>query len=159
MEPLHKGNEAEVRLEQQARQIVRCLDALFFLRKPSAPESEVEMTPQEVRAIVVLGHDGRSIMSGFAKAMAVPLSTATHMVNRLVKKELVIRVRGKADRRIVYVQLSKEGTKVEQMFLERRVSVGREMLSPLSPGERESLLELLGKMSDSSNRECRSPAE
>ncbi|HLJ88567.1 MAG TPA: MarR family transcriptional regulator [Candidatus Angelobacter sp.] len=145
-------------MERQSRQLVAHLDTLFFanlMKKHPTEELEGELPSRDMRAIVVMGNRGCSIMSDFASAIGVPLSTATHMVERLVKKGLVMRVRSEKDRRVVHVELSSEGRKRERQFLKNRLAMGREMLAPLSPGERELFLELLGKMVQATNTEER----
>ncbi|HXB21461.1 MAG TPA: MarR family transcriptional regulator, partial [Candidatus Solibacter sp.] len=115
-------------------------------KKHPTEELEGELPAREMRAIVVLSNRGRSIMSDFANAIGVPMSTATHMIEKLVRKGLVERVRSEEDRRVVHVELSEEGRKREHHFLQNRVAMGRDMLAPLSRGERELFLEMLVKM-------------
>jgi DNA-binding MarR family transcriptional regulator len=85
-------------------------------------------------------------MSDYAKAMAVPLSTATHAVERLVAKGIAVRSRAERDRRIVQIQLSEKGRKMERMFKQARLQMGRQMLACLTRGEREIFLELMDKI-------------
>src|SRR5213082_3010331 len=103
-------------LEAQARRLVAHLDELFFAnlqKKHPTEELEGELPAREMRAIVVLSNRGRCIMSDFAGAIGVPMSTATHMIEKLVRKGLVARVRSEKDRRVVHVELSDEGRKRE----------------------------------------------
>ena len=85
-------------------------------------------------------------MSDLASILDVPLSTATHTVDRLVSKDLVVRGRPAENRRIVQVALSKRGLEMHRSFMECRLAMGRDMLEALSPGEREIFLELMAKM-------------
>jgi DNA-binding MarR family transcriptional regulator len=136
-------------LEAQARRLVAYLDELFFAnlqKKHPTEELEGELPAREMRAIVILSNRGRCIMSDFANAIGVPISTATHIIEKLVRKGLVVRVRSEEDRRVVHVELSEEGRKREFHFLQNRVAMGRDMLEPLSRGERELFLEMLVKM-------------
>jgi DNA-binding MarR family transcriptional regulator len=141
-----EGTEA---LEAQARRLVAHFDQLFFAnlqKKHPTEELEGELPARQMRAIVILSNRGRCIMSDFANAIGVPVSTATHMIEKLVRKGLVVRVRSEKDRRVVHVELSEEGRKREHHFLQNRVAMGRDMLTPLSRGERELFLEMLVKM-------------
>ena len=136
-------------MEAQARRLVALFDELFFAnlqKKHPTEEMEGELPAREMRAVVVLSNRGLCIMSDFASAIGVPMSTATHMIEKLVKKGLVVRVRSEKDRRVVHVELSNEGRKREHHFLQNRVAMGRDMLAPLSRGERELFLEMLVKM-------------
>lgn len=150
MKKFDAGNiENQDSLEAQARRLVAHLDELFFAnlqKKHPTEELEGELPAREMRAIVVLSNRGRSIMSDFANAIGIPMSTATHMIEKLVRKGLVERVRSEEDRRVVHVELSEEGRKREHHFLQNRMAMGRDMLAPLSRGERELFLEMLAKM-------------
>jgi len=104
-------------LEAQARRLVAYFDELFFAnlqKKHPTEELEGELPARAMRAIVILSNRGRCIMSDFANAVGVPVSTATHMIEKLVRKGLVVRVRSEEDRRVVYVELSDEGRKRER---------------------------------------------
>ncbi|HEV2964468.1 MAG TPA: hypothetical protein VG649_21755, partial [Candidatus Angelobacter sp.] len=70
-------------LEAQARRLVAYLDELFFAnlqKKHPTEELEGELPAREMRAIVILSNRGRCIMSDFANAIGVPISTATHII-------------------------------------------------------------------------------
>ena len=113
---------------------------------PRATMPEIELSQQEFRLVAAIGHKGSAIMSDLAGILNVPLSTATHTVDKLVAKELVERGRADRDRRIVLVELSEKGRRLHQSCLECQLAMGRTMLEALSPGEREIFLELMAKM-------------
>jgi DNA-binding MarR family transcriptional regulator len=68
------------------------------------------------------------------------------MVERLADKGLATRSRIEDDRRVVRVELSEEGKKLHQKFLEQRREIVRFMLSSLTHGEREIFIELYTKI-------------
>ncbi len=113
---------------------------------PRSTQPEVELSQAEFRLVAVLGHKGNAIMSDLAGMLNVPMSTATHTVDKLVAKGLVERGRADRDRRIVLVELSEKGRQLHQSCLECQLAMGRTMLEALSPGEREIFLELMVKM-------------
>jgi DNA-binding MarR family transcriptional regulator len=134
-------------LERQVREFVASLDSVVqrLMRRQPIPVPDVECSHQEMKALAVLGRKGTAIMSDLAGVLDVPLSTATHTVDRLVAKGLVERTRLDEDRRIVQVELSDKGKRIHESFLEFRLAMGRTMLEALSPGEREIFLELMAK--------------
>jgi DNA-binding MarR family transcriptional regulator len=144
------STSASPALERQVRQLVGCfyeLSERLMVRQPSrAALPEVELSHREFRLVAALGHKGSAIMSDLASALHVPLSTATHTVDKLVAKELVARGRAERDRRIVLVELSERGRQLHQSCLDCQIAMGRTMLEALSPGEREIFLELMAKM-------------
>lgn len=135
-------------LERQLRQLDACFDAFHrvMMRSSAPPASDVELSPQDGRALVTLAGRGRLTMTDFSELLGVPLSTATRMVERLIDKGLALRSRIEDDRRVVCVELSEEGNKLNQTFLEHRRTIGRSMLAPLTHGEREIFIELMTKI-------------
>jgi DNA-binding MarR family transcriptional regulator len=67
-------------------------------------------------------------------------------VDRLVNKDLVVRNRRDEDRRVVEVEMSENGTKIQAAFRSKRQGMARSWLAALSPGEREIFLELMAKI-------------
>jgi DNA-binding MarR family transcriptional regulator len=142
-------------LEKQARELVTWLDALtcrLALGRSAVDDSDIPLTYQEFRTLLVIGQRGCSIMTDLAEALEIPLSTATHMVDRLVRKGYAVRRRSEEDRRVVQVELSEKGKTDDNKLREIRVAMGRDMLLPLSPGEREIFLELMAKMASLAKR-------
>jgi DNA-binding MarR family transcriptional regulator len=135
-------------LERQAKELDACFDALrrvMMARTAPAP-SDVELSAQDWRALPTLADRGRMTMTDLAEALGVPLSTATRLVERLIHKGLVSRSRIEDDRRVVRVELSEDGRKLMQVFMEKRLEMSRNMLSPLTQGEREIFIELMRKI-------------
>ncbi len=110
------------------------------------PPTDVELSPQDGRALMTLARHGGVTMTDFSEMLGVPVSTATRMVERLIDKGLAVRSRIEDDRRVVRVDLSEEGKKLDQIFAAKRREMGRTMLAPLSHGEREMFLELMNKI-------------
>jgi DNA-binding MarR family transcriptional regulator len=135
-------------VERQARDLVACLEAMRRRMMHRAPWKglHVELSPPDVKAFAVLADNGSVTMSDYAKAMGTPLSTASHAVERLVAKGIAVRSHAETDRRVVRVQLSGKGKKMERMFKQVRLEMGRDMLACLTPGEREIFLELMVKI-------------
>lgn len=85
-------------------------------------------------------------MSDLAASLGVPLSTATHTVDRLFERKLVVRTRSDQDRRVVEVEMSAHGRKQQAAFRKVRQSVAKCWLEPLNPAERRLFLELMEKI-------------
>jgi len=139
-----------VALDRQSGQLLGYLDALFqrlVLPRQQAEQPQVECSREEIRALIRLGTSGRMIMSDLAAALGVPLSTATHTVDRLVDKGLAVRNRSEQDRRVVQVEMSERGKAVQAMLRSKHQAMARSWLAPLSPAERDNFLELMAKIS------------
>jgi DNA-binding MarR family transcriptional regulator len=155
MQLLQKRNT----LERQSGQLLGYLDALFrrlVLPRRGADEPGFDCSREEIRALILLGTSGRTIMSDFAAQLGVPLSTATHTIDRLVAKRLVVRVRSEQDRRIVQVELSEVGKAFQTALRARHQAMARGWLTPLSPAEREIFLGLMAKITNKASLDSRS---
>jgi DNA-binding MarR family transcriptional regulator len=136
-------------IERQLRELITCFDVLYqrlMLSRPPLVMSDVELSRQELRMVMVLGGKGTSNMSDLARVSNLAQSTVTNTIDKLVGKALVERTRTDADRRTVQVDLTDKGKGIYQSFLEWQFAMGRSMLEALSPGEREIFLELMTKM-------------
>ncbi len=108
-------------------------------------EAMLDISPPEMRSLIWLARRGVSVMSDFAQGIGVPLSTATRIINRLVKKGIVVRRRSELDRRIVEIDLSETANAHKNEFLRKRQEAVMKMLSPLTAEECETLLGLMEK--------------
>ena len=145
------ANSAGSSMDSELRQLISCFDILYQRLMHQcylASSSEVELSRQESRAIIVLGGRGTVIMSDLARVLNMALSTATSTIDKLVGKGLVERTRVDEDRRVVQVGLSSKGSQVYGGIQDYQFAMGRTMLEALSPGEREIFLELMTKMTE-----------
>ncbi len=68
-----------------------------------------DITVTQLRTLLILLTDGPSNMSHIASVLDIALSTATGIVDNLVRKELVVREADPNDRRLVICKLSPGG--------------------------------------------------
>jgi DNA-binding MarR family transcriptional regulator len=147
-------------LGSQLKELIAHFDVLYerlMLTRPLSSATEVEISRQESRVIVLLGSKGSLIMSDLARSANLALSSATNTVDRLVSKEMVERTRVDEDRRVVQVALSEKGRKYYDALNDCRLEMGRNMLEALSAGEREIFLELMAKMTRPQDRPAEAP--
>jgi DNA-binding MarR family transcriptional regulator len=85
-------------------------------------------------------------MSNLAQGMSVPMSTATGIVDRLVKKGLLERGRSEEDRRVVTVFLTESGKDMIEDLKGHLYSLLDRVRGLLSVEEFETALELLRKL-------------
>ena len=91
--------------------ILKLSEEIYNMLIPSLPREwlESDVTVAQLRVILVLHTEGSSRMSSIASAIGVALSTATGIVDHLVRKDLVLRHADPQDRRLVICKLSPEG--------------------------------------------------
>jgi DNA-binding MarR family transcriptional regulator len=136
-------------LDHQSARLLGFLDTLFrrlMLPRRTGDDAALEISREEIRAMVILDSGEPIMMSSLAESLAVPLSTATHTVDRLVAKGLVSRNRSEEDRRVVQVEMSEYGRKLQESFRDKRRLMACSWLEPLSNGERETFLDLMSKI-------------
>ena len=107
-----------------------------------------DITNNDMHVIEAIGIGAPKNMSSIAKELSVTVGTLTIAMNSLVKKGYVVRRRGDADRRVVYISLSDRG----RSAYEHHACFHREMIQSvmeeLEPGELETLIRALTKLND-----------
>ncbi|MTI71006.1 MAG: MarR family transcriptional regulator [Firmicutes bacterium] len=73
---------------------------------------DLKLSKSELFAMLIVDRHGEVIMSKIADNVNVSMSTATGIVDRLVKKSYLKRERSESDRRVVVIKLTKKGTEV-----------------------------------------------
>lgn len=126
-------------------QYIHALIKRFYLR-PTLNGPGSELNGSEFYACNILGRKGRCTMTELAKECGVVLSSMTGVIDRLVGKGHVRRIRDEdEDRRKVFVELDKKGERVYQELLETEMETIITMMDSLNPGEQDTLLRVLGK--------------
>lgn len=86
--------------------------------------------------------------SDISKKLGLTPPTVTHLVEKLVKKELVERVLDDSDRRIIHLIITNKGKEVlERANIEGQI-LRKEMFLKLNEEEREQLLSLYAKLNE-----------
>ena len=96
-------------------------------------------TIAQYRMLVVLASRGPQRMVDLAAALDVAPSTAGRMTDRLVRKKLARRHRGRNDRRSVVVSLTAEGRQVVDEATARRRVLIEEILARLPSGQQQAI--------------------
>lgn len=90
--------------------------AIDTFRKILYPEEwiklDLQLSKSELFTLLQVDRNGEIIMSQIADFINIPMSTATGLIERLVKKGYIERVRNETDRRIVAIRLTDEGKKL-----------------------------------------------
>lgn len=147
-------------------EIIAIIRRLFYLRhrlKPVLPEDLLDIAPMHTPNLggsasgaddynllfdigaILAQQQGPLTMGELGRALGVPLSTATRIVNWLVKSGYAERQPDPGDRRIVRVALTEVGKSLNQAteaFIRRRLEM---WLQRLTPEERQALVVLMKK--------------
>jgi len=102
-------------------------------------KGEWTLTLAQVRALGVIADSAECTMSILARRLGVSLSTATGLVDRLIKHRLVERAPDPEDRRLVHVRLAPKGRRACQMFHREKRRQMEAALGGLSAKDLESI--------------------
>ncbi|MCM3112877.1 MarR family winged helix-turn-helix transcriptional regulator [Lederbergia lenta] len=102
-----------------------------------------------VSHILVLGHimeNGKSRPSDIARVLGLTPPTLTHLSEKLVQKELAIRLEDKSDRRIIYLGITDKGIEiVKRANIEGQI-LRKNLFEKLTDEERLQLLNIYKKL-------------
>jgi DNA-binding MarR family transcriptional regulator len=152
---------ADGRREQLADELVNVFGALarrFRTAIPDALEAELgTVTPHQLEALHVLlqtseGGAAGLTMNELARLQGCALSSASALVDRLLREGLVDRVSDAADRRVVRVVPTAKGDAFCTQFAKVKRGVALQMVCQLSGREMEMLIALLRKATSGASR-------
>jgi DNA-binding MarR family transcriptional regulator len=106
-----------------------------------------EISKYDLALVGLIGKKGEVIMREIAEYLDVPFSTATGVVDKLVKKKILKRVNSETDRRTVKVELtSKRGKEIFQQFISFRHKLGEIVLANMDERDFADIERLMKKM-------------
>lgn len=106
-----------------------------------------------VSHILVLGHlmeNGKSRPSDIARTLGLTPPTLTHLSEKLVQKELAIRLEDKSDRRIVFLGITDKGKEVVKRANIEGQILRKNLFEKLTDEERQQLLKIYKKLNSPS---------
>jgi len=102
------------------------------------------------RVLILLSQSATPLtMSELSTELNVPMSTATRIVDGLVRGEMFERVNDPADRRVVRVGMSKNGRELYEQGMSLNKQRINKLLKAFSSEEQIQLLKLMNKLFDS----------
>src|ERR1700744_1848373 len=115
---------------------------LVAMAARSLADAGEEVTLTQYRSLVVLASRGPQGMAALAEALSVNASTASRLVERLVRKGYVRRRTDRQDRRQVRIGLTERGRDLVRLVTDRRrqeiaallASIPPEVLEPMAEG-------------------------
>lgn len=129
---MNTNNNQELNEKALVRQILNLSEKIFQETKLSVPSEWLtsDMTVAQLRVLLFLYTDGQSRMSVIASSIGIAVSTATGILDNLVRKGLVVRSADPEDRRLVICGLSPQG----QATINLMWNLGRKQIERLLHG-------------------------
>ncbi len=106
------------------------------------------VSPGQVGLLVLVSRNPGISQTALAKAIGVERSTLGEAIDRLLKRRLLLRKPAPQDRRSYALRLSASGEKFLDDFVPRLLRHEEEVAGNLSPKERKTLIELLGRLAE-----------
>ncbi|MDR3492224.1 MAG: MarR family transcriptional regulator [Gammaproteobacteria bacterium] len=144
--------ETKNSLEDHVQELAQHLLLLRKMQDQAGAEllsSLGNLSMQELNILNIIGDTDKCTMSDIAKRASLSLSSVTVIVDKLVKGDLVERVRSEQDRRIVWGRLTEAGYKIYLVQIKHMHDVLIKMLGSLLPEERISFLTVFKKITQS----------
>ena len=85
-------------------------------------------------------------MSEIADYIHVPLNTATGIVNRMEKNQLISRTRSKEDKRVVLIEFSEKGREQFQNLVSQLIYYGTKIMNAFSKEEMDLFFKMIEKV-------------
>ena len=132
--------------ERLVHQILQRAEDIYNMLSPGIPAEwfSSDLTVAQLRVLLVLQSMGSCRMSDIASILDVALPTTTGIIDKLVKKELVIREADPQDRRLVICRLSNAG----QDLINRLWTSGQFQMERLLEGLTDEELEKASEVAE-----------
>ena len=108
----------------------------------------LDCSKNEVLIFWLLYQRGEVNMTEIAEYIHVPLNTATGIINRMEKNELIVRTRSKEDKRVVLIGLSEKGMTQFQSLVNELMYYGMKVMSSFTKEEMNLFYKMTTKVKE-----------
>lgn len=123
------------------------IDEIKVLIAPETWENILLNCTKNEMLVLILLYRGTDVnMTQIAEYLNAPLNTATGIVARMEKKEMVLRVRSLEDKRVVTIVLTDNGKQQMHNILQKFMDYGQKIISSLTTEEISLIGTVMGKV-------------
>nr|WP_285865202.1 MarR family transcriptional regulator [Lederbergia lenta] len=115
--------------------------------------TDYSITPPQFIALQWLFEEGDMTIGELSNKMYLACSTTTDLIDRMEKKELVMRVKDPKDGRVVRIHLLEIGEKMIDEVIQKRQGYLQNVLTSFTASEAESLKNSLSKLHQDMRKE------
>ncbi len=108
----------------------------------------LDCSKNELFILWLLYRQNEANMTQVADYINVPLNTATGIINRMEKRELVVRERNSQDKRVVIIRMGEKGSAQMNAVIAEFMYYAKKVVESFTAQEMELLFQMLGKLSD-----------
>ncbi len=137
-----------IKIDQFAHEVIAIMP---FMIREFARREDNELTqgkiscPQMVTLDYVTRHD-RATMSEIAKVLSIQTSSASVLIDRLIRKKMLTRSRDQKDRRVVWIHATAKARQVMKRIMDQKRQSIKGIFGSLSDRERQQYLAILLKI-------------
>ena len=137
---------APYRLHQAISTLIR----IYKISETAPRESpgKKHLNPPDMQTLLFVGERTTCIANDVAAHLRVAPTTASSIIDRLVRRGMLLRERTEENRRVVQLRLTKEGQKVQSQVLNYHLAHCRAMLGTLKRSEQEVFVRLISTIAD-----------
>ncbi|KAF5088727.1 MarR family transcriptional regulator [Acetobacterium wieringae] len=140
--------------------IFEYLDKIKYLLSPEIWGNEIfNCSKNEVFVLMLLYRRSDVNMTQIADYLSVPLNTATGIVARMEKREVVLRERSSEDKRVVTIKLTEVGRVSIQNILTEMIRFGQLIMDSFTSEEVNLVFKLVDKVIDTINQDTGATVE
>lgn len=134
-----------------SREIVEIMPVIVreFARREDNELSRGTISCAQMVALDYLCGQPKARLTEIARHLGVQTSSASVLVDGLIRHRLMTRRRDAADRRVIWISVTSRGRRVYGQILDQKRRSISEVFAPLTNAERDSYLRILRKIKSS----------
>jgi MarR family transcriptional regulator, organic hydroperoxide resistance regulator len=130
-------------------EILKYVDHIRYLMSEQMWQNVLlDCSKNELFILWLLYRQNEANMTQIADYINVPLNTATGIINRMEKRELVVRERNTQDKRVVTIRMGEKGSAQMNAVITEFMYYAKKVVESFTTQEIELLFRMLGKLSD-----------
>jgi DNA-binding MarR family transcriptional regulator len=130
-------------LKRQAERLFAAVEKIERSFEHDLIGSALDLTKPQLRTLMAVSHAKFVTMGELGKLTGYPTSALTGIIDRMVRKKLVRRVRGDDDRRVVKVIATPVGTELAANFHRKLMRALSVVLEKMEPDGREKMVSMV----------------
>ncbi|ASI35379.1 MULTISPECIES: MarR family winged helix-turn-helix transcriptional regulator [unclassified Exiguobacterium] len=124
--------------------MVRAVDALHEVIKKDVAKSG--LNPTDFSVLELLYHKGRQPIQLIGKKVLITSSSITYVINKLEKKNYVVRQACPTDRRVTFAELTTEGRELMDTIFPEHEKTINQVFEGIDPSDIEALINTAKKV-------------
>lgn len=130
-------------IKEHALRILRAVDTIETLLSKDMTWGALDITKPQLVTLIAISKKKCCTMTELGKLTGYATTALTGIVDRLVRKKLVQRIRDEKDRRIVKVTVTERGSELAAGLVQKMSQCTELVLEKLQYDEREKLVSLI----------------